>query len=106
MCCRATAILVLLAAWQLGVEFSSAARTPRGPSTSQAAVADKTSTSDYLRLPQVHLDGTYFTHEGKRFLPVGAHLVPAEAGMQWPDQLEIKEIEADFAKMDEQEDSS
>ena len=101
MCCRATAILVLLAAWQLGVEFSSAARTPRGPSTSQAAVADKSRPSDYLRLPQVHLDGTYFTHEGKRFLPVGAHWVPAKAAMQWPVQWEPKEIEADFAKMHE-----
>jgi endo-1,4-beta-mannosidase len=49
----------------------------------------------------VHLDGTYFTCGGKRFLPVGAHWVPAKAAMQWPTQWDPKEIEADFAKMHE-----
>jgi hypothetical protein len=53
------------------------------------------------RLPAVHLDGTYFTCGGKRFLPVGAHWVPAKAAMQWPTQWDPKEIEADFAKMHE-----
>lgn len=53
------------------------------------------------RLPAVHLDGTYFTRNGKRFIPVGAHWVPARAAMQWPVQWDPKDIEADFAKMHE-----
>ncbi len=52
-------------------------------------------------LPEVHLDGTYFTRNGKRFIPVGAHWVPAQAAMQWPVQWDPKDIEADFAKMHE-----
>jgi len=53
------------------------------------------------KLPPVHLDGTYFTANGKRFLPVGAHWVPAKAAMQWNVEWDPKEIEADFAKMHE-----
>jgi endo-1,4-beta-mannosidase len=53
------------------------------------------------QLPPVHLDGTYFSAEGKRFLPVGAHWVPAKAAMQWNVQWDPKDIEADFAKMHE-----
>jgi endo-1,4-beta-mannosidase len=53
------------------------------------------------RLPKVSLDGTYFVRDGKRFLPVGAHWVPAKAAMQWPTQWDPKDIEADFAKMHE-----
>ena len=53
------------------------------------------------KLPAVHLDGQYFTRDGKRFLPVGAHWVPAKAAMQWPVQWDPKDIEADFAKMHE-----
>jgi len=53
------------------------------------------------KLPPVHLDGQYFTRDGKRFLPVGAHWVPAKAAMQWPVQWDPKDIEADFAKMHE-----
>ncbi len=53
------------------------------------------------RLPKVHFDGEYFVREGKRFLPVGAHWVPAKAAMQWPVQWDPKDIEADFAKMHE-----
>lgn len=52
-------------------------------------------------LPAVHLDGMYFTRDGKRFLPVGAHWVPAKAAMQWPVQWAPEDIEADFAKMHE-----
>jgi endo-1,4-beta-mannosidase len=54
-----------------------------------------------LKLPPVHLDGTYFTADGKRFLPVGAHWVPAKAAMQWNVNWDPKDIEADFAKMHE-----
>lgn len=53
------------------------------------------------KLPAVHLDGTYFSADGKRFLPVGAHWVPAKAAMQWNVEWDPKEIEADFAKMHE-----
>jgi endo-1,4-beta-mannosidase len=53
------------------------------------------------KLPPVHLDGTYFTANGKRFLPVGAHWVPAKAAMQWNVDWDPKDIEADFAKMHE-----
>lgn len=53
------------------------------------------------KLPAVHLDGTYFTANGKRFLPVGAHWVPAKAAMQWNVDWDPHDIEADFAKMHE-----
>ena len=53
------------------------------------------------KLPRVSLDGTYFTREGRRFVPVGAHWVPAKAAMQWPIAWDAKDIEADFAKMHE-----
>jgi endo-1,4-beta-mannosidase len=52
-----------------------------------------------LRLPEVHMDGHYFVRDGKRFIPVGAHWVPAKAAMQWPMEWDPKDIEADFAKM-------
>jgi endo-1,4-beta-mannosidase len=52
-------------------------------------------------LPEVRLDGEYFSRGGKRFVPVGAHWVPAKAAMQWPVQWDPKDIEADFAKMHE-----
>jgi beta-galactosidase len=50
-------------------------------------------------LPAVTLDGHYFRREGRRFLPVGAHWVPAKAGLAWPVKWDPKDIEADFAKM-------
>ncbi len=53
------------------------------------------------KLPAVGLDGTYFVGNGKRFIPVGAHWVPAKAAMQWPLQWDPKDIQADFAKMHE-----
>ena len=53
------------------------------------------------KLPAVHLDGQYFVRDGKRFLPVGAHWVPAKAAMQWPVEWDPKDIEADFVKMHE-----
>ena len=49
----------------------------------------------------VSLNGNYFTRVAKRFLPVGAHWVPAKAAMQWPVQWAPEDIEADFAKMHE-----
>ncbi len=52
-----------------------------------------------MPLPPVTLYGNYFTRNGKRFLPVGAHWVPARAALQWPIQWDPQSIEADFAKM-------
>lgn len=67
-------------------------RNPPAPAQTSGAAA---------RLPKIHFDGEYFVREGKRFLPVGAHWVPAKAAMQWPVQWDPKDIEADFAKMHE-----
>ena len=72
------------------------------PPSAHAQTAQKPSAAaGSARLPEVHLDGTYFTRNGKRFIPVGAHWVPAKAAMQWPLQWDPKDIEADFAKMHE-----
>jgi hypothetical protein len=51
------------------------------------------------KLPPVELDGRYFVRGGKRFIPVGAHWVPAKAAMQWPVRWDPTDVEADFAKM-------
>ena len=51
------------------------------------------------KLPPVRVDGVYFSRNGKRFIPVGAHWVPARAAMEWPLRWDPAEIEADFAKM-------
>ncbi|HEV2401280.1 MAG TPA: beta-galactosidase [Candidatus Sulfotelmatobacter sp.] len=56
---------------------------------------------DQSRLPAVHLDGNYFSHNGHRFIPVGANWVPAVHAMQWPTGWDPKAIEADFARMHE-----
>ena len=63
--------------------------------------AQETRPLSETRLPAVHLDGSYFSVDGKRFLPVGAHWVPAKAAMQWNVDWDPKDIEADFAKMHE-----
>jgi endo-1,4-beta-mannosidase len=65
-------------------------------STEENATADSGN-----RLPAVHLDGNYFSRDGKRFIPVGANWVPAKAAMQWPTQWDPKAVEADFARMHE-----
>lgn len=51
------------------------------------------------RLPAVRLEGNYFSHDGRRFIPVGANWVPAIKAMQWPTEWDPKAIEADFARM-------
>jgi endo-1,4-beta-mannosidase len=66
-----------------------------------AALAQENKDSSNSKLPAVHLDGGYFSANGKRFLPVGAHWVPAKAAMQWNVEWDPKDIEADFAKMHE-----
>src|SRR5690349_9140109 len=57
--------------------------------------------TEVTRMPEVRLDGGYFSRNGKRFVPMGAHWVPAKAAMQWPVEWDPKDIEADFAKMHE-----
>jgi len=66
-----------------------------------ALTGDARPQQNVAKLPRVRLDGNYFSRDGHRFLPVGAHWVPAKAGMQWPVQWDPKDIEADFAKMHE-----
>jgi endo-1,4-beta-mannosidase len=93
-------------AWRLAVAFFfcvgsiTVVNAVEGPAQKDST-APNTATAAPSRLPAVHLDGTYFTRNGKRFIPVGAHWVPAKAAMQWPVQWDPKDIEADFAKMHE-----
>jgi len=82
-----------IACWALLLQVRS--------SYGQPASSTATTTASVKKLPPVHLDGQYFVRDGKRFLPVGAHWVPAKAAMQWPVQWDAKDIEADFAKMHE-----
>jgi len=70
-----------------------------GQASGQAKSAEQNKSQASAVLPPVHLDGTYFTHDGHRFIPMGAHWVPAKAAMQWPVQWDPKDIDADFAKM-------
>ena len=65
------------------------------------AVSQEAKQPNNEKLPAVHLDGTYFLANGKRFLPVGAHWVPAKAAMQWNVDWDPSDIEVDFAKMHE-----
>ncbi len=76
--------------------FSSFIFASESSSSNDAAAA-----AAATRLPAVHIDGHYFVRDGKRFVPVGAHWVPAKAAMQWPVDWNPKDIEADFAKMHE-----
>ena len=64
-----------------------------------AAIAGQSPES--INLTPCRLDGSYFSHGGKRFIPVGAHWIPARTGLQWPLSWNPREIEADFAKMQE-----
>ena len=60
-----------------------------------------TGNSGGTELSAVHLDGNYFSHDGHRFIPMGANWVPAKAAMQWPTEWDANAIEADFARMHE-----
>jgi endo-1,4-beta-mannosidase len=92
--CYRFAVVALLTAG-----FISPAIAAEKPASSLAWIAGPESAEPPKRLPRVQLDGTYFVRDGKRFLPVGAHWVPAKAAMQWPTQWDPKDIEADFSKM-------
>jgi len=52
-----------------------------------------------MPLTKVSLDNHYFTRDGRAFLPSGAHWVPATAALDWSIVWDLKDIEADFAKM-------
>jgi len=54
-----------------------------------------------MTLTPVSINGNYFFRAGSRFMPIGAHWVPARTGLQWPLQWEEADITADFAKMKE-----
>jgi beta-galactosidase len=54
-----------------------------------------------MTLEAVKLEGTYFRRGNQRFLPLGAHWVPARAGLQWPLAWDPQDIEKDFARMAE-----
>lgn len=94
-----TAFILLVVSALLAAVPGLASENPKPAAT--AAVALAPDQAGAQPLPKVHLDGTYFTRDGKRFVPVGAHWVPAKAAMQWPVQWDPKDIEADFAKMHE-----
>lgn len=52
-----------------------------------------------MKLAPAKLKGTYFSNRQGRFIPVGAHWVPAQAALDWTQQWDEASIEADFAKM-------
>ena len=52
-----------------------------------------------MTLTPVSLEGPYFSTHERRFIPVGAHWIPAKAALQWPYQWDLSSIETDFAKM-------
>ena len=72
---------------------------PLGGHAQQRKQTDAPAVQRPAPLPEVRLDGTYFSAGGKRFLPVGVNWVPAKAAMQWPYQWDPADIEADFAQM-------
>lgn len=75
------------------------AGTGSASSSSAASATEQLVPGNAPPLSLARLDGNYFSRDGKRFLPVGAHWVPAKAAMEWPLQWDPKDIEADFAKM-------
>lgn len=54
-----------------------------------------------MPLSPATVNGPYFAVAGRAFMPIGAHWVPAKAGLQWPTEFDEAEVEADFAKMRE-----
>jgi len=52
-----------------------------------------------MKLTPANLKGTYFSNKEGRFIPVGAHWVPAKAALDWTQQWDEASIDADFAKM-------
>jgi beta-galactosidase len=54
-----------------------------------------------MTLSPVSITDNYFTRENRRFIPIGAHWVPAKTGLQWPLQWNEADLSADFSKMKE-----
>jgi hypothetical protein len=79
--------------------LSSAAPPLLSVSSALQARQQPSTEASIPRLSPVHLDGLHFTRNGKPFIPMGAHWVPAKAAMQWPLRWDPADIEADFAKM-------
>jgi endo-1,4-beta-mannosidase len=52
-----------------------------------------------MSLSPVSIRDHYFVRNGKPFLPVGAHWVPAKKGLGWPVAWDEADLEADFVKM-------
>ncbi|MBX3233863.1 MAG: cellulase family glycosylhydrolase [Labilithrix sp.] len=75
-----------------GLLLCACARVPPAPAVSATHVRAAT-------LPAVTLDAHGFVRGGKRFVPLGAHWVPAKAAMGWPLHFDPADVEADFAKM-------
>ena len=83
----------------LAMSLSAVAIFSSAEAQSKAAAAALESSGHPAVLAAARLDGNYFASGGHDFLVVGAHWVPAKAGLQWPSQWDPKAIEADFAKM-------
>lgn len=97
--CRAGRLLFLVVFVWLWVGASVANEV--GKPASPQGHSPEAAHSIASRLSAVRLEGNYFSHDGHRFIPVGANWVPAKAAMQWPTQWDPKAIEADFARMHE-----
>jgi hypothetical protein len=54
-----------------------------------------------MTLPPVSLDGNFFSRQDRRFIPIGAHWVPAKTGLRWPLQWDETDLQTDFDKMHE-----
>ena len=54
-----------------------------------------------MTLQKANLQGNYFSTSGHSFLAVGAHWIPAVAGLQWPLQWDAASVENDFKIMKE-----
>ncbi|MEP6549412.1 MAG: beta-galactosidase [Gammaproteobacteria bacterium] len=85
-CSSAAAVLLCLTAGQGG---AARADTP------------KLGSGNAAHPPQVQLSDNYFQRNGHRFVVTGVHWVPAKAGVQWPVYWDPKEIELDFAQMEQ-----
>jgi endo-1,4-beta-mannosidase len=99
--CSSFALGVLLVTTVVSALHEASAPRTTLDQRHQQATTDSSSKDTREKLPFVHLDGTYFVRNGKRFVPIGAHWVPAKAAMEWPTEWDPKDIEADFAKMQE-----
>lgn len=54
-----------------------------------------------MALKRVQLSGNYLSAEGKRFVPIGPHWVPARDALQWAQRWDVVDIERDFENMAE-----